>query len=42
MVSSSSNLSMLGQLHDNPDRKCLGTDPDQVDDVGVVKLLHDH
>ena len=35
-------LSMFGEFHHNPDGLSFGADPDQVDDVGVVKLLHDH
>ena len=36
----SPQLPVPGKLHHNPDRR-LAADPDQLDDVLVVELLHD-
>ena len=37
----SSQLSVFGQLHDDPDGPSHGAYPNQLDDVLVVELLHD-
>lgn len=36
-----SHLSVFIQLHDDPDRILLD-DPDELDDVRMIQVLHDH